>query len=156
MRQQKLIPETEGVAEIELIYRSKIKPNERPRIIDSRSAYEVFLKTWNKDLIELQEEFKVMMLNTAGRLMGIYPLFRGGMTATTVDPRLIYVAALETGANSVILAHNHPSGEVRPSKADEKITGEIKAGAQLLRINLNDHLIITPDTFFSFAQQGLL
>ena len=156
MKQQKLIPETEGVAEIQLIYHNKIKPSERPRITDSHSAYEIFLKNWNKDLIQLQEEFKVMMLNTRGKLLGIYPLFKGGMNATTVDPRLIYVAALKTGASSIILAHNHPSGEARPSKADEKITEEIKTGAQSLRISLHDHVIITPDNFFSFADEGLL
>ena len=156
MKQQKLIPETERVAEIELIYRPKVKPSERPMIIDSKTAYEIFLKSWDKDLIQLQEEFKVMMLNTAGRLLGIYPIFKGGMNATTVDPRLIYAAALKTAANSIILAHNHPSGEIRPSAADEKITGEIKTGAQLLKISLHDHLIITPDTYFSFANEGLL
>ena len=97
-----------------------------------------------------------MLLNNNLSLLGIYELSKGGIAATFVDPRLIYAAALKAAATSIILAHNHPSGELKPSRADEELTRRISEGCKLLDIKVNDHLIITPDHYFSFANEGLL
>jgi DNA repair protein RadC len=156
MKPKKTNEEMNGVAEVELVYHNKVKASDRPKIVDSKGAYKILLEYWNKDAIELVEEFKVMLLNRGGRLSGIVDLSKGGTSATIVDPKLVFAAALKAAASSIILAHNHPSGETRPSVADKKLTRKIKAGAELLEINVSDHVIITPDTFFSFADQGLL
>jgi len=156
MKPKQTNTEQNGVAEVELVYHSKVKAADRPKVLSSEDAYKILLDHWNKDSIELLEEFKVMLLNQRGALLGIYDLSKGGITATFVDPRLIYATALKAEACSIILAHNHPSGELRPSRADEELTSKIVAGGKLLEIKVNDHLIITPDKYFSFANVGLL
>lgn len=151
-----LVEETNTVSEVELIYHSKVKPADRPLVLSSADAYKLLINTWNKDTIELHEEFKVVLLNQAGRVIAIYKAGMGGLTGTSADPRLIVTAALKTAACSIILAHNHPSGNLKPSKSDEEFTRKIKAGAELLEIKVLDHLIISPDGYLSFADQGLL
>ena len=154
--QTELFEETNTVSEVELIYHSKVKPSDRPIIKTSKDAYNLLLKTWNKDNIELLEEFKVILLNQAARVLGVYNMSKGGLTGTNADPRLILAAALKAIACSIIIALNHPSGDTRPSQADEKMTQKIKEGAAFLDIKLLDHLIVTSDTYLSFADQGLL
>jgi len=145
-----------GVAEVALVYHSKVKAADRPKVLTADDAYKILLAHWNKETIELFEEFKVMLLSTNASLLGIYELSRGGISATFIDPRLIYAAALKAAATSIILAHNHPSGELRPSRADEILTSKIAEGCKLLELKVNDHLIVTPDHYFSFANGGLL
>jgi DNA repair protein RadC len=156
MKPRQANTETNGVAEVELVYHSKVKAADRPKVITSNDAFRILLDHWNKETIELLEEFKVMLLNHRLALLGIYELSKGGLAATFVDPRLIYAAALKAAATSIILAHNHPSGELWPSHADEELTRKIVAGCNLLGIKVNEHLIITPDKYFSFANEGLL
>jgi DNA repair protein RadC len=96
-----------------------------------------------------------MSLDVHCKFLGILPTAKGGMLTCTVDHRLIFAAALKA-SSSIIVAHNHPSGEIRPSRADEELTRRIAEGCKLLDIKVNDHLIITPDSYFSFANQGLL
>src|SRR5579863_1892132 len=100
-----------GVAEVELVYHSNVKAADRPKVLTAADAYKILLDQWNKETIELLEEFKVMLLGCNGSLLGIYEVSKGGISATFVDPRLIYAAALKAAATSIILAHNHPSGE---------------------------------------------
>ena len=155
-KQVELLEETSMVSEVELIYHSKVKPADRPLIRKSEEAYKLLINTWNKDTIELYEEFKVVVLNQAGRVIGIYKAGMGGLTRTIADPRLIITTALKAAACSIVLAHNHPSGNLTPSKSDEEMTRKMKAGAELLEIKVLDHLIITLDGYTSFADQGLL
>jgi len=145
-----------GVSEVELVYRSKVKPSQRPVAKDSREAFIILLKTWDEAVIDLREEFKVMLLGTGGKILGIYKASTGGISETTVDIRLIFAAALKAAASSLIVAHNHPSGNLKPSKADEIITQKIRQAGELLNIPLRDHLIITRDDYFSFADNGML
>ena len=156
MKPAKLEVDMPGVAEVELVYRNKIRAADRPKVTCSEEAYKVFLDDWNKDHISFFEEFKVMLLNQGNRVLGIFALSRGGLTSTAVDPRLVYVAALRAAATSIIVAHNHPSGELIPSQADQLLTNTLSNGCKLLEIKLLDHLIITPDRFFSFATEGRL
>ena len=144
------------VSEVELIYRSKIKASQRPKVSRSREAYELLLKHWDKDKIELMEQFKVVFLNRCHRVMGIYDLSTGGITGTVADPRLIFTAALKINACELILAHNHPSGNLRPSRADEELTQKIKTAARYLDILMMDHLIVSEEGYYSFADGGLL
>lgn len=144
------------VSEIELVYKSKVKASARPQITSSRSAYELLLKAWNDNKIEFVEQFKVVLLNRANKVLGIYEVSSGGVTGTVADPRLIFAAALKANACSIILSHNHPSGNIKPSRQDEELTTKIKQAGQLLEIKVLDHIIVTPETYYSFTDEGIL
>ena len=144
------------VSEVELIYKSKVKASDRPRISDSREAYALLMFHWDLDKIELVEEFKVIFLNQANRVLGIFNVSSGGITGTVADPRLIFSAALKACACNIMLAHSHPSGNLKPSRADEELTNKFKNAGQFLDIRVLDHLIVTKDQYFSFADEGLI
>lgn len=148
--------EWEQVAEIELSYVTKLRSADRPKITDSKDAYRILFHSWDKNKIELVEQFKVLLLNRDNKVLGIYDVSSGGLTDILVDPRLIFAAALKANAVSIILAHNHPSGNVKPSRADKELTMRIKQGGELLAIDVIDHVIITKDGFLSLADEGLL
>lgn len=142
------------VAEIKVSYSTANTP--KIKITSVNKAFEVLLSLWDLNTIELQEEFKVLLLNRANEVLGIYPLSKGGITGTVVDSRLIFAVALKCNALGIILCHNHPSGNLKPSDADITLTRSIKKCADLLDINLIDHLIITKRGFFSFSSEGKL
>jgi len=143
-------------SEIELIYKSRVKASERPKIVSSQSAFEIALKAWDANKIELLEQFKVLMLSNSNRVLGVLEISSGGITGTVVDLRLIFAALLKAKATAFILVHNHPSGKLEPSEADKQITAKIKQASQVLDIALLDHLIITSESYYSFADEGVL
>ena len=102
------------------------------------------------------EVFAVLFLNKANKINHFEIISRGGLTGTVADPRIILRIALEQGATSLVLCHNHPSGNLRPSKADEELTEKIKIAARYLDILVMDHLIVSEEGYFSFADGGLL
>lgn len=106
--------------------------------------------------IEMQEQFIVLYLNQANEIIGYYKHSKGAINATVADPRIILAAALKSLCVSMIVAHNHPSGNLKPSKADEDITKKLKDAAKFMDIRLLDHIIITRYGYFSFADEGLL
>lgn len=144
------------VAEIKVSYFPQQKASERQKVMNSRQVYEVFYNNWDKGLIEFQEQCIVMFLNRANRVLGLYEASKGGLSGTVVDPKTIFSAALKCSASSIILAHNHPSGGLMPSQADIDITAKIKEGGEILDIKVLDHLIITHEGFYSFADEGRL
>jgi DNA repair protein RadC len=144
------------LAEIKLSYSTIVKPSQRPKITSSHDVYQVLKSTWDEDKIELLEQFKVLMLNRANRIIGIYDVSSGGLTGTVVDPKLIFVAALKSNAAGIILAHNHPSGNLNPSEADLTLTKKIKEGGKLFDLQVLDHVIMTAEGYKSFADDGLM
>ncbi len=144
------------VAEIQLSYHPKVKLSQRLTVTTSREVYLLFSDNWNADRIELQEQFKVMLLNRSGRVLGIVDISTGGIAGTLADPKLIFATALKAGASSIILAHNHPSGQLTPSQADRNLTRKLTDGGKLLDISVFDHLILTADSYFSFADEGII
>jgi DNA repair protein RadC len=98
----------------------------------------------------------IMLLNRANRVIGVYKVSNGGLTGTVADIRLIFVAALKAAAGSIILAHNHPSGNLNPSGEDSRLTQKIKDAGKLLDIQVLDHLILSKEGYFSFADQGMI
>ena len=144
------------VAEIELVYKSKVKPSERPRITSTKEAYQTLLQTWDVNKIEFVEQFKVVLMNRAHRVLGIYELSSGGIAGTVADPKLVFMAALKSNACCLILSHNHPSGNLKPSQADEALTRKIYEAGKLLDIQVLDHVIVTSEGYYSFADEGLL
>ena len=102
------------------------------------------------------EEFWLLMLNRANRVLGRYKVSQGGLSGTVIDTRIILKKALDNLASSIIVCHNHPSGNMQPSEADVKITGKLKKAAEMLEIKLLDHVIIADKSYFSFADEGLI
>jgi DNA repair protein RadC len=156
MEKKAIQPDWTKVSEVELVYRLKVKAVNRPQIKSSKDAHALLVTIWNPGTIELREEFKVLFLNRANRALGIYELSIGGVTGTVADPRLLFAAAVKANASSLMIAHNHPSGNLKPSQADEDLTQKMAGGAKLLDMKLLDHLIMTADGYFSFADEGLL
>ncbi|HEY0054541.1 MAG TPA: JAB domain-containing protein [Pedobacter sp.] len=144
------------VAEIQLNYHPKVKPSQRPTVTTSREVYQLFFNSWDSDRMELQEQFKIMLLNRSSKVLGIVEVSSGGIGGTLADPKLIFVAALKAGASSIILAHNHPSGQLTPSQADRNLTKKLTDGGKLLDISVFDHLILTAESYFSFADEGII
>lgn len=144
------------VAEISISYEPKVKASERYQITSSKHAYEILYNSWNHHLIELQEQFKILILNRANKVLGVFEVSTGGVSGTYVDPKLVFSTALIAAGTTLILAHNHPSGNLKPSEQDLKITRKLKEGGKLLDIEIIEHLIITNEGYYSFADEGLI
>lgn len=144
------------VAEIQLTYKSNVKPSLRPKISTSRDAFNILKENWDEDKIEFVEQFKVMLTNRAQKVLGILEVSTGGVSGTVADPKVIFVAAIKAGASGFIMAHNHPSGNLTASQADIDLTRKMKEGGKFLEIQLLDHLIVTTEGYYSFADEGLL
>jgi len=144
------------VAEVELIYKSKVPASQRRKITCSRDAKEVFIENWNPDTLQYFEEFKVLLLNRANAVLGLIAISKGGISGTVTDVRIILQAALKSNASGLIVCHNHPSGNLNPSESDTKITRKIKEAGNIVDIQLLDHIVITAEDYYSFADQGLL
>ncbi|RYE52574.1 MAG: DNA repair protein [Sphingobacteriales bacterium] len=149
-------PKLTLVAEIRLQYHPKVPLSKCPSVKNSEDAVKIFRQNWNADTLQLLEEFKVMFLNRNGKVLGIVTISQGGYNSTVVDPRMIFVAALKTAASSIILAHNHPSGNLHPSRHDRELTEKILQAGKLLDIEVIDHLIINVESYYSFADENKL
>lgn len=104
----------------------------------------------------MQEQFIVLYLNQANEIIGYYKHSKGAINATVADIRIILATALKSLAVSMVIAHNHPSGNLKPSRADEQLTAKIKESAAMMEVRLLDHVIVTRDSYYSFADDGLL
>ena len=102
------------------------------------------------------EEFFVIMLNRANEVIGKFQLSKGGISGTVVDPKLIFKQAIEQMASGIILCHNHPSGNIKPSEEDISLTKKIKEAGKMLDMNVLDHLIVAGNSYFSFADEGMM
>lgn len=143
-----------NVTEVEISYRNKVKAKDRPKVKTSADAYEILKQAWDMNKIDLQEEFKILMLDRAGHCLGLASIAAGSMSACIVDPKLIFVTALKAKSSSIILAHNHPSGNLQASEEDERLTTRLSEAGNLLEINILDHLIMTSDGYSSMADEG--
>jgi DNA repair protein RadC len=142
------------ISEIEITYRPQKYSTEK--VTNSKNAEVVFREFWDTGTIEYYEEFKVMYLNRGREVLGIYTHSKGGLVGAICDIRMIFQAALKANAHSIIVAHNHPSGNLEPSQADKDITRKIKEAGKILEIPVTDHLILTQSSYLSFADNGYL
>ena len=150
-----LFEKSPELAEVKVVYKKKVQ--NLMKITTSRDCFDVLFSLFNNNTIEYQEEFLILFLNRANKVLGWSRLSIGGMTGTVVDPKIVFCMALLTGANSIVVSHNHPSGNMKPSEADIKLTKQLKEAGKLLEIQLLDHLIIVPEgSFFSFADEGMM
>ncbi|MGB4400016.1 MAG: JAB domain-containing protein, partial [Daejeonella sp.] len=118
--------------------------------------YNILLQNWDMNKIDLLEQFKILLLNRANKVLGIYEVSSGGMTGTVADPKLIFSTALKGCANSIILSHNHPSGNLKPSQADINLTQKLRTAGSFLDIDVLDHIILTSEGYISFVEEGLM
>jgi DNA repair protein RadC len=153
MKTEKQILQNNQVAEVILSYSQKIKAENRITVNNPQMVVEVFRSVWDDSKIELQESFKLMLLNTRLQVLGIVDSFEGGITATIVDLRIIFVAALKAAATVIIVAHSHPSGSLIFSKSDLELTEKIIKAGKLLEIQVNDHIILTKDSYASYYEE---
>ncbi|WP_276167394.1 JAB domain-containing protein [Zobellia alginiliquefaciens] len=145
------------VNEIQVSYHENTGIFEAIPMKSSQDVAKLLYENWDTDTIGLRETFKVLLLNHSNKVKGIYPLSVGGITGTMVDLRILFALILKTLSTTVILAHNHPSGKLRPSEADKAVTLKIYKAARLFDITILDHLIIAPNGgYYSFKDNGLL
>lgn len=143
-----------NIPEIEIKYKST--KFEKTKIKSSKDAEECFRKMFNSDTIEYIESSIVIFLNRANKTIGWYKLSQGGINGTIMDQRILFAVALKCGASGIIISHNHPSGQLFPSNEDNIATNKIKEAGKILDITLIDHIIITEDGYYSYADNGNL
>lgn len=143
------------VSEVEISYKNKIPYNQRQRISNSQNAYEILTQLFPENTIDYRETFIVLYLNKAHQILGYSTISQGGTSNTTVDIKMVIQTALLANASCIMLAHNHPSGNVQPSSDDNRITNRIIEAAKLFDITVLDHLIITNENYYSFTDNGI-
>ncbi len=146
---------TSNLCEIEIFYRNKVRHSDMEKVCGSRDTYEVLQRIWSPK-IDHVEEFIVLCLNRANRVLGWAKVSQGGLSGTVADPKVIFQVAIKSNACSIILAHNHPSGNLTPSEADIHLTRKLKEAGTLLDLPVLDHLIVSSEGYYSFADEGLL
>lgn len=157
----KTFERTPSLAELKVTYRRGRPRDDRqgkmPWVLSTPVSCERYLRTlWDKDTIDLREEFVLLCLNGMHEVLGWVRLHTGGLNHSPVDVRLVIAVALLTASTAVVVAHNHPSGGLRPSAEDVAVTRRIAEAAGLMGIRLLDHLILTRDGYYSFADAGTL
>ncbi|MEI6678765.1 MAG: JAB domain-containing protein [Mariniphaga sp.] len=145
---------SDSIAEVQISYSSHVKAKDRMKVTGSKDAADAFRIFW--PAYEHIEFSYLLMLNRQNQILGYHQLSKGGMTGAVVDVRVIFQVALKASCTSIILAHNHPSGNLDVSDADRKITNQIKQAGIFLDIPLLDHLIMTTDSYLSMADEGFL
>lgn len=153
---EKSLSEKFRAAEVELVYRSKVRAADRPKVRAPEEAYAVLMEHWDAGKIGLVEQFNVLMVNHAKACLGIAQVSTGSTSSCLVDPKVIFATALKANASGLILAHNHPSGNLRPSDADVQLTRRLAEGGRLLDVEVLDHLVVTPEGFASLRALGLM
>ena len=142
------------VSEVELTYKNNVPYNQRQKISNSQGAYEILTNLFPENTMDYRETFIVLYLNRANQVLGYSVISQGGTSNTTVDIKMIIQTALLANASCIMLAHNHPSGNVQPSSDDNKITNRIIEAARLFDITVLDHIIITNESYYSFTDNG--
>lgn len=148
--------ELSALPEFKIAFKNGKNVLELPVITTSEVAANICRACFDIDTIEWVESVIVIATNRANRFVGFYKASQGGITGSVVDPRVILQFALLSNASGLILCHNHPSGDLRPSGPDSEVTKKVKTAATYFDIKLLDHIILTKDSYFSFADEGLL
>jgi DNA repair protein RadC len=141
-------------SELSIVYKPGVKLE--TTIIYPTDIFGVVRSLWNKELINIQEQMMAFFLNSRGKIIGYRLMGTGDMDRVTLDVRLLVCLALHSLASSVILAHNHPSGEIELSNADIDTTKKVKEALKLINVKLLDHIIITESDSLSMASKGFV
>lgn len=144
------------IAEVSLAYKSTVPLDSLPTITSPEEAVAYLRTIWNDDLLELKEEFILLMLDNQKQVLGWNLVSSGGATATIVDMASIFQVALLGKAKSLILAHNHPSSNPKPSSADVQLTKRAVEVGKLLSIHIDDHIILFRSGYTSLRNERLM
>ena len=145
------------VNEIQISYKEQLDVHQMPKITGSKAAAELLYNHWDKKTIGCQECFKVVLLNNANRVKGVYEISKGSITGTLVDLRILFAIILKSLTVAIVLVHNHPSGNLCASQADKELTHKIKQAAGFFDVAVLDHLILAPNgSYFSFSDAFIL
>ena len=142
-----------NMAEIEISYSRNII-TDNTRISCSRDADQVFRRIFPS--LQHREYFYMLCLDRASQVLGYYQVSVGGLNGTIADIRIIFQTAIKANASGIIISHNHPSGNLQPSEADKALTNKIVEAGKLMDISILDHLILSNDGYFSFADENLI
>ena len=137
-------------------FSSKVPDHQRVQITNSDDAVDVLRAKWHRNKIQHVEEFKIILLNRANRVLGVADISLGGVAGCVADPKIIFQIAISANACGLILSHNHPSGNLKASDQDYKLTFKLKEAGLLLDLPILDHIILTKDGHLSFADNGML
>jgi DNA repair protein RadC len=145
-----------NVCEVKMSYQPKVKPSERPVIGNSMDIYRILMdyRVFDPETIEYKEYFKVLLLNTGNKLLGVLHISEGSIKETTVDLHHIMQGAILANSRKMILCHNHPSGNCAPGRADDLVTRKIKTACELFDIQIIDHVIVSPCSYYSYADES--
>ena len=142
---------------VKLRYQNKARPSDRPTVNGSQDAYNIFIENWDWETITHIETMKLMLQNRANKVLGLADLSTGDTNGCIIDIKIVFQYAILANASFIILAHNHPSGNLKPSEADIAITRKVLEAGKYLDITLLDHLIISPDErYFSLADEDCI
>ena len=144
------------IGEFKISFKRKASPLVEFKVNSGTTAAKALRYLFDSDTIEWQEEFLILGLDSQNTVIGSYKLSSGGTSFCPVDPKMVFQFALLSNSSALILAHNHPTGSLKPSNADIALTNKIQKGAEVFDIKIIDHLIITKDSHYSFAEDGLL
>ncbi len=145
-----------NLGEVTVGYKYNSSLQNRPKITDVKMAHDIIMRMMDMDKIGLQEQIVVLYLNQANLVIGSSNAFTGGLTGSVVDIRIIIATALNLMATGVIIAHNHPSSNLKASTQDITLTKKLKTALSYMDINLLDHLIVTPENeYLSMSNEGL-
>ena len=141
------------IAEISINYKPLEGVTPIQKIKGSKDGVEFFRAVWS-DRMEYIEEVYMLLLNRCNSILGFVKVSEGGTSAAVIDTKIVFQAALKANAQSIVLCHNHPSGNCAPSEADIQLTKKIKEAGKILELALLDHIIITKNSYYSFADEG--
>jgi DNA repair protein RadC len=144
------------VHELEIVYKPGVIPTDK-KVTNSEEAHRVLMQVFNHNTIACQEQVIVLHLDHANQVKGFQRLSYGGISTTTIDIRLVLSVALKSFASGLIISHNHPTGNTKPSDQDVQITKKLKDACEILDLKLLDHVIVTPGHgYFSFRDESLI
>lgn len=143
------------IQEIKVLYK-RPKVSEMHKVLSSLDACELLRSVYEDGKMDFKEYFFVIMLTRRNQVLGISKVSEGGTSGTVVNSKEIFQIALKCNAVSIIICHNHPSGNLQPSEADKKLTQKIKDFSEMIDVKLLDHIIITSEGYYSFADEGVL
>lgn len=141
--------------EVKLSYKPMIKGSDSTKVDSSYKAVNYLRTIWSDDIEHIENMF-LLVLNRSNKIIGYYHVSKGGISGTVADIRIMMQVAILMNASSIILAHNHPSGNLQPSEEDKNITNKVINAAKLFDIKTLDHIILTEDSYLSFQDEGLL
>ena len=151
-----IVSKANYLAEIQVSYKTKVKPSERKKITQAKDCYDILKEVWDMDNIEHVESAVLLLLNRTNQVLGWFKLSVGGVAGTVIDKKVIFQIALNANASHFIVSHNHPSGTLKASESDIRLTRDLKTAAKMLDLELLDHVIITSEGYISLADEGLM